>query len=296
MYDADNGPEFLVLNTLLASIGIDPKDVIVVRHRPREPSLRRILPWLAVERHDLFNLYQSVQGGQVARSMAATPLLAVFIGLAPGEATFAGLYRVNGGRPISGAEFRAMPGQDELIGLGLQYARVDAEEWHLDLEPLKTWASWVGKLTITWPAPELSWWRRAERNTIAVRSIAEVSRFAADMPAWTALSLTWCELGLLPSPWRAKLAEWRGIYYIFDVERRAGYVGSASGANNLLGRWLEYARTGHGGNVLLRTSQPENLQFTILQRTSPDMTPAEVVAIEESWKMRLHTRTHGLNG
>lgn len=296
MYDADSGPELLVLNTLFASIGIDPQDVIVIRHGPRQAALRRVLPWLAVERHDLFNLYQSVQGGTAGRSMGRAQFLAVFIGLAPGEATFAGLYRVTGSRPLAEAEFRALPGLEELLGLGMLSTAVKADERLLDLVPVDTWAAWVGKLTIKWPGKELSWWRRAERNRMAVSSIAENSRFAADMPGWAALMLTWTELRHLPSTWRAKLAEWRGIYFIYDIARRAGYVGSASGAENLLGRWLEYARTGHGGNVMLRASQPENLRFSILQRTSPDMTPAEVVAIEETWKLRLHTRTHGLNG
>ena len=297
MYEADSGPELLLLNTLLSSIGIDPNDVIVVRHRPKEPALRRILPWLAVERHDLFNLYHSIQDGTAGRSIATTPLIAAFIGLAPGEATFAGLYRVRGSQALSEAEFRILPGQEELTSLGMLSTALNTDDQRLlHLEAVNTWAGWVGKLTVTWPAPERSWWRRANRNRIAVRSISEVSRFAADMPAWTALVLTWQELRHLPAPWRAKLAEWRGIYHIFDVARTVGYVGSAYGRENILGRWMEYAASGHGGNVHLKSSQPENLRFSILQRTSPDLTPAETVAIEESWKIRLHTRTHGLNG
>ena len=60
-------------------------------------------------------------------------------------------------------------------------------------------------------------------------------------------------------------------------------------------RWQGYARTGHGGNVDLRSSSPADLRFSILQRTSPDMEAADVVALEASWKARLHTRAFGLN-
>ena len=297
MYDAQIGSDLLSLNTLFSSIGIDPKHVIVVRHRPKEPTLRRILPWLAAERHDLFNLYQSVQSGTAGRSMAKTPFLAVFIGLAPAQATFAGIYRVSGSRPLTAATFGALQGQDDLLALGMMDVDWNADEQRvLELERLTSLEAWIGKLTIDWPAPERTWWRRAERNRIAVRFISEVSRFAAEMPAWTVLTLQWQELHLLPYSWKASLAEWRGVYYIFDVARSLGYVGSAYGGENILGRWMEYAATGHGGNVHLKSSHPSDLRFSILQRTSPDLAPAEIVAVEETWKLRLHTKTHGLNG
>lgn len=85
------------------------------------------------------------------------------------------------------------------------------------------------------------------------------------------------------------------VYLIYDVNRRAGYVGSAYGAENIHGRWRDYARNGHGGNRELRNSRPEDLRFSILQRTSPDLEPDAIVALEASWKERLHTRESGLN-
>ena len=38
------------LNDLFSGKGIDPKQVLVLRHRPREPELRKVLPWLVAER------------------------------------------------------------------------------------------------------------------------------------------------------------------------------------------------------------------------------------------------------
>src|SRR5437763_938679 len=80
----------------------------------------------------------------------------------------------------------------------------------------------------------------------------------------------WEQLAVLPTNWRAKLSEWRAIYYIFDASDGKGYVGSAYGEVNLLGRWLGYAAAGHGGNRLLRLREPKHVQFSILQRVSPD--------------------------
>lgn len=65
---------------------------------------------------------------------------------------------------------------------------------------------------------------------------------------------------------------------------------------NLLGRWLGYAASGHGGNAMLRERDPHNFQFSILQRVSPDMDATDVIQLEKTWKDRLHTRApRGLN-
>jgi hypothetical protein len=101
---------------------------------------------------------------------------------------------------------------------------------------------------------------------------------------------------VLPTRWRSALAHWRGIYFIFDVSDAKGYVGAAYGHDNILGRWLAYAATGHGGNSLLRQRDPRHFRFTILQRVSPDMEDDDVIRLEATWKERLHTRPpYGLN-
>jgi hypothetical protein len=77
------------------------------------------------------------------------------------------------------------------------------------------------------------------------------------------------ELAVLPSRWKASLAHWHGIYYIFDTSDGKGDIGSAYGQENIAQRWLEYAASGHGGNALLRKRDPQDFQFSILQRVSP---------------------------
>jgi hypothetical protein len=91
------------------------------------------------------------------------------------------------------------------------------------------------------------------------------------------------------------LREWRGIYYILDSSDGRGYVGAAYGADNILGRWLNYGISGHGGNKALRKRDPSNFHFSILQRVSPDMPSDDVIRLEHAWKTRLHTREFGLN-
>jgi hypothetical protein len=164
------------------------------------------------------------------------------------------------------------------------------------LEPTEFYSSWKGRLVVGWPGPERSWWRRAHKNKFPILAIREESGFNEAMPAWNGLNLTWEELHILPIRWRNALSQWRAIYCIFDSKDRKGYVGSAYGENNLLGRWLNYASVGHGWNKLLRNRDPGNFNFSILERVSPDMEPSEIIRLESTWKDRLHTRApEGLN-
>jgi hypothetical protein len=109
--------------------------------------------------------------------------------------------------------------------------------------------------------------------------------------------LQWDELKLLPESWKVKLRGWCGIYYILDVSDGRGYVGKASGAQNLLGRWLDYAVSGDGGNLKLRDRDPRNFRFSILELIPEDMEDGDVEWREQNWMLRLRTRTraHGLN-
>ena len=116
------------------------------------------------------------------------------------------------------------------------------------------------------------------------------------MPEWYELTITWEELHVLPTCWKSALSQWRGIYVIFDHDDGKSYVGSAYGKDNLLGRWLDYATVGHGGNKHLRKRNPRSFSFSILQRVSPDMEADEIIRLEATWKARLHTRhPDGLN-
>lgn len=284
---------------LLANQGFQPESVLVMRHRPRESELRRILPWLATDQPSLYNAYQQHQGASAESSLRRAKHLASFIGDKPGKAVFVGLYANGGNRPITAEEFSRIPANKTLRELGMKgYSTDDGRPSSLwfDLTLTHHLAQWQGRLIIDWPGPERSWCRWADRNIFAVHAITEESGLVPAMPDWRQIAVKWSELKLLPPGWKLALSQWRGVYYIFDQGTRKGYVGSASGQDNLLGRWLNYASKGDGGNKLLRSLNPNLFVFSILERSSPDMDPTEVVNLECTWKDRLHSRApYGLN-
>ncbi len=286
-------------NDLLNKKGIDPRDVLVLRHRPNEPELRKVLPWLAAERPDTFNAYQQTQSRRVEHAMMSARYVASFIGLEPGEAVFIGLYAIGAHKPITRDEFWKIPAYAELKPLGMRGFAEEEDRTSIlwfDLAVTDFYAAWKGKLIVDWPPPERAWMRRAHRNVIPVHAVLEESILDTAMPKWDEINFGWDELGMLPSRWKAALSQWRGIYYIFDGTDGKGYVGSAYGADNLLGRWRNYVATGHGGNRLLRQRDPHRFRFSILQRVSPDMDADDVIRLEGNWKERLHTRApQGLN-
>lgn len=290
------------LNDLLRANGIDPQYVVVLRHRPYEPKLNKVLPWLAAEKPDVFNAYQQTQGQKlenVMKSISGVGYVASFIGHAPGKALFVGLYSIGASRPLTRGEYWKIPAYVEMKAFGMDgFTENEGRSSILwfDLALTEFHASWKGKLIVGWPPPERSWWRRAHRNEMPVLAIHEDSALDAVMPQWDEICLTWEELAVLPTRWKSALSQWRGIYYIFDASDGKGYIGSAYGTNNLLGRWLNYAATGHGGNRLLLQRDPRQFRFSILQRVSPDMDVGDVIRLEGTWKERLHTRhPYGLN-
>ena len=284
---------------LLEKEHIDPAGVILARHRPNAKELRQALPWMVTEREELFETFQSSHRKPLETALTRATYLASFIGLDPAEAVWVGLYRVSGWKPLSRTQYEESDLYRELREYGhLRAAEIDERDDTLlfNLEKMTFYEDWKGRLIIEWPGLERSWWRRAHKKSYPVKCITRDSQFALPMPDWRSLRLSWMALKRLPKAWEAQLLQWRGIYLISDNASGKKYVGSAGGASNLFGRWQNYASTGHGGNALLKRINPENLEFSILERVSPDAPLDELISLENSWKIRLNTMAPaGLN-
>jgi len=300
----------MLFNDLLREQNIDPAGVLALRHtvNPEDGDLRKRLPWLVDKRPDLFNAYQSTQPERVEAEMLRAEHVAAFIGLekrkgsAEQAAVFVGLYQVGGNRKLTFEQFWAMPVYQELGTYGLRGFR-EGDRQHVkwfDLTLTEFYQKWRGKLIIEWPRPPIKWSRFANKADFPITAILEDSVLHDAMPEWKELTVPWADLRILPNKWRDTLRHWRGIYYIHDKSDGKGYVGAAygdaNGSENILGRWENYAASGHGGNVLLLGRSPDNFIFSILQIVPHDMEPEEVQRLEATWKKRLHTSSPtGLN-
>lgn len=297
----DNSKRTMDFNDLLRINDIDPTTVAVLRHSFSDAGKHRALLWVASERPDLFDAFQGIQDLTVEGALERLKgkgYVAGFVGDGAGRALFVGLFSIVDSTPIRPDDLYAQPAYQELSRIGLLTRAECSNEFHrkFSMKESELFATWKGRLVVKWPPPERVWYRKSANNVMPVVAIHEVSVLAPPMPDWQDISLSWRELATLPRAWREALAHWRGIYFIQDETDGRSYVGSAYGADNLLGRWLNYATTGHGGNKMLKKRTPGSFRFSILQRLSPDADPEDVVRIESSWKSRLRTRSpHGLN-
>jgi hypothetical protein len=96
----------------------------------------------------------------------------------------------------------------------------------------------------------------------------------------------------VPLAWQEVLKSVKGVYLLVCNETGKQYVGSAKGDESLWGRFLEYAKTGHGGNVELKRRGRGRYQVTVLEVVNSD---TGIERVEEAWKQKLMTRKFGLN-
>lgn len=97
------------LNDLLLVKSIHPQQVLVLRHRPSEPELNKVLPWLAAEKPDVFHTYRQTQGKKVGKAMTSASYVASFIGHEPGKALFVGLHSIGLSKPLTHEEYWQVP-------------------------------------------------------------------------------------------------------------------------------------------------------------------------------------------
>lgn len=90
----------------------------------------------------------------------------------------------------------------------------------------------------------------------------------------------------------------KGVYLLVDVETGQQYVGSAKGADSLLGRWMDYATDGHGGNLALKEASKRGrrtYQLSVLEVVDENTPDETIEQIESYRKSKLLSREFGLN-
>lgn len=133
-------------------------------------------------------------------------------------------------------------------------------------------------------------------------------------PGYKNVSVSYRELKKkLESPeWRTALSCRKGVYLITDQRTGKLYVGSAYGANGILGRWETYIKSGYDKNEVENGKYPnkklqelvnekglsyiqDNFQYSILETFTDDVSDEYIIGRESWWKEALRSRQFGYN-
>jgi hypothetical protein len=102
-------------------------------------------------------------------------------------------------------------------------------------------------------------------------------------------------IDVLPKAGLRHSAHHVGVYLLTCPRTKEQYVGKADGMDGFLGRWLEYVRTGHGGNIGLKSREPSDCFVSILEVAGSTVTEDGILAMESRWKLKLQSVQLGLN-
>lgn len=120
-------------------------------------------------------------------------------------------------------------------------------------------------------------------------------------PGYDKVNISWNELKrvLEKDSWKTVLQNQKGVYILTDISNGKQYVGSAYGENMILGRWIAYVNTGHGGNFELKTLTfehiKENFRYSILDIYKSTTDDRIIIERESWWKEVLQSRKFGYN-
>lgn len=273
----------LSFNMLLSSAGLDPEQVSLLRHQDLRARRGRSIYQLWRDDRAGFEDYQSRQR-RSARLKFKRPIWASFVAAPNGETLFAGLYRI--GQPAPSSTAWRTPLSGEVVAAGADNV--------FPFERLDALSEYIGLIVIDWGEGARSWVQRADRRD---KPVLELRRAFQEQPfpGYGCFFAQLSALEALPATWRTALSANRGIYLLTCPRTGEHYVGAAVGGDGFLGRWSQYASSGHGGNVALKNRDPSDYRVAILEVAASSASIDDILALEALWKAMLQTREMGLN-
>lgn len=278
--------------------GLAPEQVTVMFHVSDKPKLQRDLPRLVEEEHHLFDVFQNQHSPRQQATVKSRKYMMSFVQTPHRAYVFAGVYEVRGHKFQTNAELDAHPLRTVLRERydDILFTRDKTQETGrlvFDLLLTDDLSTLRGRLHVEKPK-DRAYARKAETLTnCTVSEITKDANFIPPMPSWDALVMTAQDIRTIAQSWADKLSQWRGIYHIVDMTDGARYVGSAYGAENILGRWKSHVNGDRGVTIELAKRNPNDFRFSILELLAPNAVMEDVVMREGSWKERLGTRMLG---
>jgi hypothetical protein len=273
----------LRFNMLLHDEGMDPSEVRLLRHQTTK-GLGRTPYTLWRDDPAGFEKYQSIQR-TARRSRFDRQYWASFVAPPSGGTLFVGMFETSLEGPVPEGTIDPLTGQ--VISECDQYA----------CRRMQALSDYIGRLSIHWgdsSSASRAWAQRADKRD---KLIIELTRTFREeiFPGFTMLIRPLSEIESMPLSWKEVLRSSRGVYLLACPRTREHYVGSAYGENGFLGRWEAYVASGHGGNVALRIRDPSDYLVSVLEVAGSSASLDDIIAMEETWKTKLHSREMGLN-
>lgn len=276
----------ITLFSLLQHYGIDPATVRLVRHGNKEIDVLEVFQ-NDLERFTQYTAWQSENKYGDAQT------LLLFAPTQGTTALFLGLWQING---ITQNHELTDRHRKMLIRHDLPLRWLERSVFY-HLQPLDVMADLSERLVIDWGHSTLQWVQRKDKQVVQIKPLHSIGEFIS----YDAIQLHYDDLCKLIGArdsnitWVHALSSVNGIYLIRHLKDGRLYVGSAYGDGGILGRWAAYARSGHGGNKLLKQLDPRHFEFSVLEIAPSTLSADEVIARENRWKERLGTRMFGLN-
>jgi hypothetical protein len=270
----------LPFNDLLLRAGADPALTRLVRHQSARGAAGKSPADLWRAQDGSFERYLEFQSGAV---FGPAKFLAVFLPAPAGTALFVGLYRILSKAMVTDPSWTCPVNGHSVI-----------DHHYYTTERMDSMDHYVDRLVIEWGGAPRRWVQNAH---IQNKPILEVRQVAAEdpYPGHIHFISTIRALNEVPSTWKSNLQNARGVYLLISMKNGKQYVGSAVGAEGFWGRWMEYARDGHGGNLGMKDTADDDYQVSILEVASSSATEPDIVRLEHLWMMKLMSTSIGLN-
>lgn len=265
-----------------------PRQIKMLRHKDTRYDVHLLA------RLGYLETYQKYQ----SKPLLECPFAVSFLGAKGSRAVFVGAYAVG-----------ARKDRDEVPSTpeGFPHPELSKLACYYELEELPGFDDLKGRVVIDWGRAAVSWhqWLDPKQHKEVVEVLP--AGYVGDFPGYGNVVLDHMSLvDLIANPdanrvWHTLLREVAGVYLILDTLSGRQYVGSAYGKEGILGRWAQYALSGHGGNQQLKSlleNSPDyrqHFQYAILSTLPNATSKNEVLAMEALFKRKLGSRSHGLN-
>ncbi len=272
------------LNSLLAEVGIDSGEVILLRHQEQRADPEHSPYNLWCDDKAAFDLYQSIQNPSNRKKLDSN-YWASFVATPQGDTMFVGLYTSR----YDGLNKTDIPLPTVI---GMVAPRGSSDCYTLSLDPLLS--EFSGRLFIEWGQGFRSWIQRAQNQNKKVIELRREFK-EPDFPGFMNFIKPLSEIKNVPRGWIQVLSSSKGVYLLTCPRTKEQYVGSAYGEQGFWHRWMEYVANNHGGNVGLKSRDPSDYKVSILEVAGSAATMADILKMEALWKLKLQSQEMGLN-